>query len=124
MSLFQIITILIAIETGGHPDPVNAVGDGGKALGILQMHKAYVADAAEHANVDWTHVDALDPSKAKDIFLAYMSRYAKIERKPNDMSYEEFVSRIHNGGPLGYKKKSTILYWEKFKKLYGQQQRI
>jgi|TARA_R100001460_G_scaffold26114_3_gene52718 hypothetical protein len=124
MSLLKIITILIAIETGGHPDPVNAVGDGGKALGILQMHKAYVADAAEYANVDWTHVDALDPLEAKDIFLAYMSRYAKMERKPNDMSYEEFVSRIHSGGPLGYKKKSTISYWEKFKKLYGQQQRI
>ena len=58
---------------------------------FCKMHKAYVADAAEHANVDWTHVDALDPSKAKDI-LAYMSRYAKMEHKPNDMSYEEFVS--------------------------------
>lgn len=120
MSLLQIIAILIAVETGGHPDPVNAVGDGGEALGILQMHKGYVVDAAKHANADWDHVDALNPLKATDIFLAYMSRYAKIECKPNNMSYEEFVSRIHHGGPLGYTKKSTISYWEKCKKLHEQ----
>ena len=36
MSLLQIITILIAVETGGHPDPANAVGDDGRALGLLQ----------------------------------------------------------------------------------------
>lgn len=121
MNLLKIIAILITVETGGHADPVNSVGDNGRALGILQMHKEYVVDAAEHANADWVHVDALNPLKAKNIFLAYMSRYAKIEFKPNNMSYEEFVSRIHHGGPLGYTKKSTISYWEKCKKLHEQQ---
>ena len=112
MTLLQIMAVLIVIETGGHPDPDNAIGDNGKAWGILQMH-AYVKDAAEYANVPWTHADAFDSSKATEIFVAYMNRYATEERKPAGMSYEEFVVRMHNGGPLGWSKKSTISYWEK-----------
>lgn len=117
MTLLQIMMVLITVETGGHPDPANAIGDGGKALGILQMHKAYVADAAEHANVTWSHADALDPSSARKIFLAYMNRYAKMEHKPHHMSYAEYVSRKHNGGPTGHLKDSTISYWQKVKSL-------
>jgi len=117
MNLLQIMAVLIMVETGGHPDPANAVGDNGQALGILQMHEAYVADAAEHANITWSHSDALNPSSARKIFVAYMNRYAKMERKPPHMSYAEFVSRIHNGGPVGYTKKSTISYWQKVKVL-------
>ena len=111
------MALLIVVETGGHPDPNNAIGDNGKALGILQMHEAYVKDAAEYADVTWSHHDALDPLKARKIFLAYMHRYAKMERKPHHMSYPEFVSRIHNGGPNGYLKASTNSYWQKVKKL-------
>ena len=117
MTLLHIMMVLITIETGVHPDPANAIGDNGKALGILQMHEAYVADAAEHANTTWSHSDALDPSTARKIFLAYMSRYAKMERKPHHMSYAEYVSRIHNGGPTGHLKDSTISYWHKVKDL-------
>ena len=115
MTLLQIMTALIVIETGGHPNPNNAIGDNGKAWGILQMHEAYVTDAAQYANVSWTHADALDPSKAKEIFVAYMSRYAQKKNKPYGMTYAEYVSRKHNGGPTGHLKESTISYWLKVK---------
>lgn len=111
--MIKLILALIAVESGGDP---NAIGDGGDAFGILQIHSAYVQDAAEYAKVDWTHEDAFDPEKAKEIFLAYMKRYARDPRRPEGMSREEFIARIHNGGPNGFKKAATVPYWEKVRR--------
>jgi len=111
--MIALILALIAVESGGDQ---NAVGDAGKAYGLLQMHSAYVQDAAEWANKDWTHEDAFDPAKAEKIFMAYMDRYARDHKRPEGMSREEFISRIHNGGPTGYLKEATIPYWKKVKK--------
>ena len=111
--MIALILALIAVESSGDP---NAIGDGGKAYGLLQMHSAYVQDAAEWAGKDWTHEDAFDPYKARRIFMAYMDRYARESKRPSDMSQEEFISRIHHGGPTGYLKESTIPYWQKVKK--------
>jgi hypothetical protein len=36
--------ILVEIESGGK---TNAIGDGGKAIGIAQIHKAYFIDAQQ-----------------------------------------------------------------------------
>lgn len=111
--MIALILAIIAVESGGDQ---NAVGDAGKAYGLLQMHSAYVQDAAEWANNDWTHEDAFDPEKARRIFIAYMDRYAQDHKRPAGMSRAEYISRIHNGGPTGYLKESTIPYWKKVKK--------
>lgn len=118
MELLKIMAVLIMVESGGDPD---AVGDDGLAYGILQMHQAYVSDAAQWARIDWKHRDAFDPSKSQDIFLAYMGRYAKRENKPTGMSYVEYVSRIHNGGPRGFLKSATDPYWQKVQKIIATQ---
>jgi len=118
MELLKIMAVLIMVESGGDPD---SVGDNGLAYGILQMHQGYVSDAAEWARSDWQHSDAFDPSKSEDIFIAYMSRYAKRDKKPTGMSYVEYVSRIHNGGPTGFIKKATEPYWAKVQKIIASQ---
>jgi len=102
------------VETGGHPDPNNAVGDNGLAFGILQLHAGYVQDAAQHAGEDWVHEDAFDPVKAVLIFRSYMDRYATAERLGHPVTIES-IAKIHNGGPNGFKKHSTEPYWEKVK---------
>jgi hypothetical protein len=38
------IEILLKVETGGHPDPDHAIGDGGLAVGCLQIHPIMVAE--------------------------------------------------------------------------------
>ena len=46
---------------------------------------------------------------------SYMNRYAteaRLGRKPTN----EDIARIHNGGPNGYKKESTLKYWKKVEK--------
>ncbi len=44
-TIIAVIAIIARIETGGHPDPVNAIGDGGRAVGVLQMHPKAVEEA-------------------------------------------------------------------------------
>ena len=111
--MIKLILAIIAVESGGDP---KAIGDGGDAFGILQIHSAYVQDAAEYAKADWTHQDAFDPEKAVDIFTAYMERYCGDSRRPEGMSREEFIARTHNGGPRGAYKDATIQYWEKVRR--------
>ena len=107
-----LLAALIAVESSGDPD---AIGDNGLAYGCLQLHAAYVQDAAEYAKQDWTHEDAFDPETAKQIFRAYMARYATERRLGRTPTYED-IARIHNGGPQGFKKKATDGYWLKVKK--------
>jgi|TARA_Y100000052_G_scaffold17861_1_gene17467 hypothetical protein len=113
MTLISLILVLIQIESGG--DNL-AVGDNGLAYGCLQMHKAYVQDAAEYAGRDWKHEDAFDRETSIDIFIAYASRYATEERIGRPVSLQD-IARIHHGGPNGWKKESTIEYWKRARAL-------
>lgn len=94
------------------------VGDNGGAIGVLQMHKAYVQDAAEFAGEDWVHEDCLEPEIAVEIFRAYMARYATKKRLGRKPTLQD-IARIHNGGPNGYKKDSTLRYWRIVKNKYA-----
>jgi len=113
----EFIMLLAMVESGQDP---SAVGDNFEALGMLQMHPGYVRDAANYANENWRHIDALDEVTSIKIFRAYMDRYATEERLGRPVTWED-IARIHNGGPNGYKKKSTIKYWNKVKCLMNQQ---
>ena len=111
MTYMKLILALIMVESGGNDFEI---GDNGKAYGCLQMHAAYVKDAAEYAGKDWVHEDAFQRDVAIQIFEAYMARYATKERLGREPTAED-IARIHNGGPNGYKKKSTEKYWQKVK---------
>jgi hypothetical protein len=112
MTYMSLIIALITVESNGNDF---AKGDQGRALGCLQLHAAYVYDAAEHAGDYWVHEDALQRDVAVQIFMAYMDRYATVERLGREPTAED-IARIHNGGPDGYKKASTKAYWAKVKK--------
>lgn len=85
-----------------------AIGDGGKAIGRYQIHKAYWVDGCQYLKVDWPYSQAVDATKARLVVKAYLVRYGK------GKSIEQ-LARIHNGGPNGWKKESTIKYWLKVK---------
>ena len=44
---------------------------------------------------------------------------AQIILKKLNISMSEAIARIHNGGPMGWRKESTKPYWEKVKKAMG-----
>lgn len=104
-----ILNAIRIVETGGVKNPSKAVGDSGKAIGPYQIHKVYWQDAIEYdPSIGGSYHDCRDKEYADKIVIAYMSRYA-----PN--WNPATVSRIHNGGPSGHKRKSTIKYWLKVK---------
>ena len=91
------------------------VGDNGKAIGCLQIWKTVVDDVNKYSKIKYTYADRYDKVKSYEIFKLYIGHYAtekRLGRKPTN----EDMARIWNGGPNGYKKTSTIKYWNKVKK--------
>lgn len=96
-------------ESRGDP---HAVGDGGRAIGLYQIHRAYWQDGTRILGVSWPYADARDPVKALAVVRAYTQHYAQHHRRPWNA---ETIARIHNGGPMGWKKRATLKYWTKVK---------
>ena len=91
------------------------VGDNGNAIGCLQIWKTVVDDVNKYSKVKYTYADRYDKMKSYEMFKLYIGHYAtekRLGRKPTN----EDMARIWNGGPNGYKKTSTIKYWNKVKK--------
>jgi len=109
----RLIDALVQVESSGNP---RAIGDNGKALGCLQIWSVVVQDVNEVSRVKYTHSDAFDPAKARAICKAYLARYCTAKRLGRIPTDEDFA-RCWNGGPMGYKKVSTIKYWLKVSKL-------
>ena len=85
------------------------MGDNGAATGPLQIHECAWEDVKRDGE-QYSDCARLDYSL--EIFERYMQRYAtyvRLERCPTD----EDRARIWNGGPNGWKKDSTVKYWEK-----------
>ena len=103
----RLLDAIATVESNHNPD---AVGDGGKAIGVFQIHQVYWQDAVQHdPSIGGVYEDCRDPAYARRIVIAYMDRYA-----PANAS-DETLARIHNGGPRGHKKSATIKYWKKVK---------
>lgn len=103
----QLLDAIATVESNNNP---NAVGDGGKAIGVFQIHRVYWQDAVQHdPSIGGCYEDCRDPEYARRIVIAYMDRYA-----PANAS-DETLARIHNGGPRGHKKSATTKYWKKVK---------
>jgi hypothetical protein len=96
------------VETSGRTGPI--VGDGGKALGPLQIHRAYHADSRIAG--DYSRVSNL--AYARRVATAYFKRYAPAAWAAGDV---ETLARIHNGGPRGHLKPATKGYAAKVKAL-------
>jgi soluble lytic murein transglycosylase-like protein len=95
MSLSIILAVLMSIETGGERHPATAVGDNGKAIGILQIHKSVVTDVNARYGTHYVWpADCKDPAKSKDIATKYLTMYGKGKTPVQ-------LARIWNGGPEG-----------------------
>ena len=110
----RVLTAIRMAESGNNP---NAIGDGGKAVGVYQLHKIYVDDANRILGSRvYKYSDRTDVYKSTKIVKAVLNHYAKnYERTTGKRCTDEVVARIHNGGPYGYRKQSTIKYWNKVK---------
>lgn len=96
------------VETGGKRGPI--LGDNGRALGPLQIHRGYHADARIAG--DYSRCADLDYSKR--VVSAYLERHAPAAWVAGDVTT---LARVHNGGPRGASKQTTINYGAKVARL-------
>ena len=89
------------VETGGALGAIK--GDKGKALGPLQIHRAYHADS----RVGGEYSRCADLEYSKRVVTSYLKRYAPAAWESGDVST---LARIHNGGPKGNIKPATKPY--------------
>jgi len=116
----RLLPALARVESRNDP---KAVGDGGAAIGIYQIHQGYWQDAVDFdKSLGGSYNDCFNPEYAERVVRAYLKRYA-----PVDATVEQ-LARIHNGGCNILKKQhskkakekkawdNTTKYWNKIKK--------
>ena len=104
------------VESGGDPC---AIGDKGRSLGAYQIMEAYYTDALQYnprlgdGGRTYSDVWGIGSETYSELVMAsYMGRYATPGRLGQPPTYED-IARIHNGGPNGYQRSSTLPYWER-----------
>ena len=105
-TLSNLISALIIVESSNND---LAVGDQGKAIGCLQIHKAVVLDVNRITGSNYRHQDMTNRAQARAVCQAYLEHYGK-------GASTEQLARRWNGGPAGDRKSATEAYWAKVKK--------
>jgi len=89
------------VESGGRVGAI--IGDQNRALGPLQIHRAYWVDARQSGSYE----SVTNLAVATATMHAYLTRYA-----PAALERENWIecARVHNGGPRGGSKTATLAY--------------
>lgn len=102
-----ILPAIESVESGGKAD---AIGDGGKAVGILQIHTVMVDDCNRIVGYNrWSYSDRTSISASEAMFRTYSEHYSK-------SASLEVIARRWNGGPKGDTKPATLSYWRRVQK--------
>lgn len=106
----EMIDAMIQVESQGND---RAIGDNGKALGCLQIHKIMVDDVNRIAGTKFVHKDAFIRTRAKEMIRIAVKHYVTPERLGREPTFED-CCRFWNSGPSWItKKKATDGYWAK-----------
>ena len=105
-TLSNLITALIAVESSGND---LAIGDNGRALGPLQIHRGVVLDVNRLTGSHYRWEAMTNRVQARAVCEAYLRHYGKGKTT-------EQLARRWNGGPTGDRKPATVAYWTKVQK--------
>lgn len=105
-TISNLISALIIVESSGND---RAIGDQGRAIGCLQIHKAVVLDVNRITGSNYRHSEMTNRVAARAVCEAYLKACGK------GKTIEE-QARIWNGGPQGHKKTMTLTYWRRVQK--------
>lgn len=110
------ISVIQEIETGGHPDPVNANGLHFER-GPLQITEAFFIDGMEYTpTIVGKFDDVRDIEFATRIVDSYFQRYAP-KQWIDPLNNVDYLASIYNGGPTGPSKNAVKPYVKRFNKL-------
>lgn len=96
----QFFSALHEIET-----PQGMIISSQEYVGSYEISYPYWLDSG----VPGKWADCVDDKYSERVMMAYWKRYAQEALENKDF---EVLARIHNGGPNGANKKSTIMYWK------------
>lgn len=105
-TLSNLITALIIVESSGNDQ---AIGDNGRAIGPLQIHRGVVQDVNRITGSNYRWESMTNRAQARAVCEAYLKHYGR-------GATTEQLARRWNGGPTGDRKAATVAYWAKVKK--------
>ena len=110
----RLITALKMAESGCKSD---AIGDNGKAVGILQLHKVYVDDANRIVGYKkYSYNYRYDVRKSEEITRIVLAHYGDIyEYRTGKPCTDEVLARIHNLGYSNWDSELGVIYWNRVK---------
>lgn len=95
-------------------------GDGGRAVGVLQIHKGVILDVNRVYHTSYKPHHRYSRKASYEMCRLYLSHYGRVYKKSTGKEPTDSVLvRIWNGGPKGYLKQGTLDY----EKLYRSGQR-
>jgi hypothetical protein len=107
MNLNNLITALMIVESSGND---MAIGDNGRALGPLQIHRGVVLDVNRITGSNYRWESMTNRAQARAVCEAYLKYWGK------GCTTEQLARKWNGGGPSGDKKKATEAYWLRVKK--------
>ena len=107
MNLNNLITALMIVESAGND---LAIGDNGRALGPLQIHRGVVLDVNRITGSNYRWESMTNRAQARAVCEAYLKHWGK------GCTTEQLARKWNGGGPSGEKKKATEAYWLRVKK--------
>lgn len=117
-NLEPLINAMIQVESR---DNDSAVGDGGRAVGCLQIHPIMVREAnrilkLQKSSISYNLLDRWDREKSIEIFYIVNNYHHE------NATYEE-IARAWNGGPNWAEKSLTKRYWKRVQKQLKKQKK-
>ena len=114
-NITTLVDALIMVESSGNP---NAYCKKEKAVGCLQIRPIMLREVnrilrKQKSTKRFSLEDRWDCGLSKEMFYIWKNWY-------HEDSSDEVIARNWNGGPRGWKKKSTQHYWAKVKKLWEE----
>ena len=106
MNLHSLISALMIVESSNND---MAIGDQGRAIGCLQIHKSVVLDVNRITGSNYQWQQMTNRVQARAVCEAYLKHYGR-------GATTEQLARRWNGGPAGDRKSATEAYWAKVKK--------
>jgi len=105
-TISNLISALIIVESSNND---MAIGDQGRAIGCLQIHRAVVLDVNRITGSHYQWQQMTNRVQARAVCEAYLKHYGR-------GATTEQLARRWNGGPAGDRKSATEAYWAKVKK--------
>lgn len=105
-TISNLISALIIVESSGND---LAIGDNGRAVGPLQIHRGVVLDVNRITGSHYRWEAMTNRAQARAVCAAYLTHYGR-------GATTEQLARRWNGGPTGDRKSATEAYWAKVKK--------